>query len=67
MQICDVSDYSILICYQLRYPGIYSLIYVVLDKTPIFKVFTRVLWFPFGWNNIQLDVFTFSLNNLSDH
>ena len=40
-----------------------------IGSTPIFKVFPRVFWFPFGWNNIQLHLFTFnpSLLALSDH
>ena len=30
-----------------------------IGSTPIFKVFPRVFWFPFGRNSIQLDLFTF--------
>ena len=29
---------------------------------PTFKVFSRVFWFPFGWNNIQLDLFRFNVS-----
>ena len=31
-----------------------------IGSMAIFKVFPRVFLFPFGWNNIQLDVFTFN-------
>ena len=31
-----------------------------IGSAPIFKVFPRVFWFPFGWNSIQLDLFTFN-------
>ena len=31
-----------------------------IGSMPILKVFPSVFWFPFGWNNIQLDLFTFN-------
>ena len=31
-----------------------------IGSMPIFKVFPSVFWFPFSWNNIQLDLFTFN-------
>ena len=31
-----------------------------IRSMPIFKVFPSVFWFPFSWNNIQLDLFTFN-------
>ena len=31
-----------------------------IGSMPILKVFPRVFWFPFRWNNIQLDLFTFN-------
>ena len=36
-----------------------------IGSTPIFKVFPRVFWFPFGWNNIELDLFTFNASLLA--
>ena len=36
-----------------------------IGSTPIFKVFPRVFWFPFGWNSIQLDLFTFNASLLA--
>ena len=36
-----------------------------IGSTPIFKVFPRVYWFPFGWNNIQLDLFMFTASLLA--
>ena len=31
-----------------------------IGSMPIFKVFPIVFWFPFSWNNKQLDLFTFN-------
>ena len=28
-------------------------------------LFPRLFWFPFGWNNIQLDLFTFNASLLA--
>ena len=36
-----------------------------IRSTPIFKVFPRVSWLPFGWNNIQLDLFMFNASLLA--
>ena len=38
-----------------------------IGSTPIFKVFPRVFWFPFGWNNIQLDLITFNASLFALH
>ena len=36
-----------------------------IGSTPIFKVFPKYFWFPFGWNNIQLYLLTFNASLLA--
>ena len=36
-----------------------------IRSVPICKVFPRVIWIPLGWNNIELDLFTFNANQFA--